>query len=451
MPAKKVLRTTDPLIKWTASILGIFIIYLSIHPFMTAWVASFTHNYALVKIWKDILVAVTAIIVVLWAVFRKCIDRAVWRDPVIITAIVYILYTLLLFAVMHTYENKSGYAALIFNLRFLTLFITVRLLLWGCDSTQLRPWLERGADLVIALGAIVSIFAILQVTVLPHNFMMHFGYDGVNTIAPVSTVDNDPNALRAFATLRGPNELGAYLILPLTLTLIRLWAKRPLHQYLLAGSLMLAALYFSHSRSALIGVIVSLIVVCVIKLRSKIKPRTVLAAAALSLIGGAAIIWASLCIPQVRLVVFHSSPSDSTLFEGSTSDHWYATIEGIRDVLHHPLGRGPGQAGPASFYNEDKNPRIAENYYVQIAQEDGIIGLALLLTIWTTMIVFLKRHIDEDIPIALLASFIGLSVVALTLHTWNDDPLSYTWWGIAALVFSLKEGQNGRATKQKTA
>ena len=53
----------------------------------------------------------------------------------------------------------------------------------------------------------------------PLDFLTHFGYNKDTTIAPYDLIDANPNAPRAFATLRGPNDYGAYLILPLVIVL----------------------------------------------------------------------------------------------------------------------------------------------------------------------------------------------------------------------------------------
>ena len=46
-----------------------------------------------------------------------------------------------------------------------------------------------------------------------------FGYDKLLTIAPYVLLDSNQDALRAFATMRGPNDFGSYLLLPLLLAL----------------------------------------------------------------------------------------------------------------------------------------------------------------------------------------------------------------------------------------
>lgn len=436
--------------KWIYYIATYFIIYMSIHPFMTAWVGSITQIYAPIKIWKDILLVIIAVVVTCWMWGAKKIDKSFFTDRLNILIIAYILFTLLLFIAFRSYLNKSGYAGLIFSLRFLVAFLLVRLVLWKYKPQIIHRYLSKISFIVILIGVGLSIFSILQVFVLPVNFLSYFGYDGINTISPISTVDNNPHALRAFATLRGPNELGAYLIIPLVLAVTAF--KRNVFRwfYVLSVILMSFAIYLSHSRSAVVGAIIAVSVLGIARFRRKLPTKYLLLIVSGLFITLGILAWMTVSIPSVRLVVLHSSEGDVNLTEGSTGDHFVATMDGIHDVILHPLGHGPGQAGPASFYNSDGAFRIAENYYVQIAQEIGILGLGLFVAICLMIVRRLKSLHDNDFCLAILASFMGISVVAAMLHTWADDPLSYTWWILAA--FALATGRNyDQSTKQKTA
>ncbi len=78
-------------------------------------------------------------------------------------------------------------------------------------------WLEPGSAKLFMRGAmvgaaIVVVFGVLQVTVLPDDFLAVFGY-GPETIQPFQLIDDNPEFVRAQSTLRGPNVLGAYSLM----------------------------------------------------------------------------------------------------------------------------------------------------------------------------------------------------------------------------------------------
>jgi O-antigen ligase len=287
------------------------------------------------------------------------------------------------------------------------------------------------SPVLLCVTLLVSIFAILQVTILPADFLVSFGYDKDSSIAPFILVDNNPQALRAFSTLRGPNTLGSFLILPLILAVALLFIKK--WRVLSAATLILggAALVLTGARSAWIGFFVAVICLLALELPAQkltkiIKWGTLPAVIILTIF-----IWVSTTIPALRLAIFHSSPGDPTLLEGSTENHWMATKNGAQDVINNPIGSGVGSAGPASFYNEQI--KLAENYFIQIAQEVGLVGLALFIAIYILVFRRLWRARNDLWPRVLLASFVGLTVVNIFLHGWADDPTAMIWWGLAGL------------------
>jgi hypothetical protein len=128
----------------------------------------------------------------------------------------------------------------------------------------------------------------------------------------------------------------------------------------------------------------------------------------------------------------HNSAIKTTSNEG----HLEALEDGAKDVEKDPLGDGPGTAGPASYYNTGHQTKIAENYYVQVAQETGVIGLILflLINVGVGYLLFLRR--DDPLALSLFASLIGLAFINLLSHAWTDDTLAYVWWGLAGVAMA---------------
>jgi hypothetical protein len=132
--------------------------------------------------------------------------------------------------------------------------------------------------------------------------------------------------------------------------------------------------------------------------------------------------------------ILHTDNS-STAKVSSNQGHVTAFKAASKDIIHHPLGSGVGSAGPQSVYNNHPG-RIAENYFLQIGQEAGILGMALFITIGAALAWVLYARHGEPLALALLASLIGLSFVNLLSHAWSDDTLAYIFWGLAAIALA---------------
>jgi hypothetical protein len=350
------------------------------------------------------------------------------------------LYALLHMAMapFSTASSQAVVAGLMMNLRFLAIFVLVQVIVAAKPLflQRLINWTPRW---LLWVGAGLGAAAILQVYVLPADFLTEFGYNKDTTIAPYILVDQNPHALRAFATMRGPNTLGAYLLLPISVGLYAWYKQRRDWLALSAVVLGLAGVFLTGSRSAWLGLMASVAVLALAMVpRQRVgKWLKVGLLPVLILVG--ALGWAAVNIPSVRLSIFHSSPGDSSLNEGSNDKHWQATAQGIADVVRHPWGSGPGSAGPATFYNTT-GTNLSENYYVQIAQEVGLIGLGLFVAINVLVMRCIVRR-RGLLPAALVASFAGISLINIFLHGWADDPTALTWWALAGLFMETKRPQ----------
>jgi len=100
------------------------------------------------------------------------------------------------------------------------------------------------------------------------RFLIYLGY-GENTIQPYLTVDQNQDFIRINSTLRGPNPLGAYAVIVLSILFSALLKKKTkinksVKQFVILSLLIigsLVALWFSYSRSAMAGSLVSLAIV----------------------------------------------------------------------------------------------------------------------------------------------------------------------------------------------
>jgi F0F1-type ATP synthase assembly protein I len=267
--------------------------------------------------------------------------------------------------------------------------------------------------------------------------LRHAGY-GPETIAAVQTVDQKEAYYRVQSTLRGSNPLGAYLVVVSSAILAWLITKRTSRQVTLAAGLFLVAtlavLGHTYSRSAYIGAAVAGVVVCWLLLRTTKARQWLLAgmiALALVAAGSFAVLRDN---DQFENTFFHTDET-SQAADSSNEARAQALQQGIVDVAHEPLGRGPGTAGPASQYNLVP-ARIAENYYLQIGQEVGWIGLVLFIAILVMVGQALREQRKTAFGAMLLASLIGISLINLLSHAWTDDTLSLVWWGLAGIAIA---------------
>ncbi|HSH18546.1 MAG TPA: hypothetical protein VK978_04110, partial [Candidatus Saccharimonadales bacterium] len=147
-------------------------------------------------------------------------------------------------------------------------------------------------------------------------------------------------------------------------------------------------------------------------------------------------------------IFFHTN-EHSRSAESSNAGHVAAVRNGSADMVQAPLGSGTGTAGPASVYNQAP-ARIAENYYIQIGQEVGVLGLALFLAINVLVVrrLWALRQ-SSTLAVVLLASFLGITIINLLMHAWTDDTLAYLWWGFAgAAVGNSAAGVAGRTAER---
>jgi O-antigen ligase len=272
------------------------------------------------------------------------------------------------------------------------------------------------------------------VLVLPNDFLRHFGYSK-DIIPPYFTIDNNEDLVRIVSTLRGPNILGAYLVLWLPILLVvtkKVWQKSRNWQawVVLVWVASLVTLYGSQSRSAFAAAAISVGVFVLVSLPGKLRVHalTALAVCVLSFSVVAALNWDSNFV-QYRLL--HRDPAESIAID--SDDQRLGSLQAAwQDVLDHPLGQGPGAAGLASTYGN--NPKITENYYLQIGQEAGLIGMLLFAAIlFFAGSLLIDKVKPWNVELALLSGLIGLSLIAFVQPVWGDETVSMLWWSLAGL------------------
>ncbi len=404
------------------------LVLLPFHAWFTTWLGNNFGHLNTFKLWKEILI-VLMVPPAVWLVARdKKMGKQLIKSWLFRLFVVYIFIHLALggWAYAHHQVNRTALAdGLITNLRF-TGFFFICLTTASGSNWLARHWLK----IVLWPAAAVVLFGLFQRFLLPSDFLRHFGYDR-DTIKPYQMVDNNPLFPRLQSTLRGPNPLGAYLIMPIT-ALSVVW-RRYRYWTIAAGLAAIVVLFYSYSRSALLGLALALVILGWLKLDGVWKKRLLLAAVPI-IMAAAAGLYAARSTQMVQDTLLHTS-SNSASSVSSNDARGMALRDAIRDIAHHPLGSGPGTAGPASLHNL-LPAHVPENYYLQLGEEVGIFGLLVFVAINGLVAYELWKRRSENLPAILLATFAGIAFINLVLPAWTDDTLSLIWWGLAGVALA---------------
>ncbi|MBI3624034.1 O-antigen ligase family protein [Candidatus Saccharibacteria bacterium] len=401
-------RQHNSIARFAAYTIGLILVLLPFHAFFTSWLGSNFEHLDLFRIWKELIV-VALVPMAIYLIARQAALRQWLRQGWLPSLIlVYLLLHLLLgwLAIIHGQVNRTALIyGLLINLRYLGFFIIVVVVASQTDFLQ-RHWRQ----LILIPAAIVVGFGLLQRLALPYNFLRHFGY-GPNTIPAYQTVDQKLAYRRIQSTLRGANPLGAYLVLVLPLGMLTLKKQWFRILFLLGGG---AALFYTYSRSGWIGLFVTLLILAWLKPHPK-KHRWFGLTAVLLVVATTGVV-----------LLRHNSLVENTIFHTDNTSQSSASsnagrLSGLKaaynDVVREPLGRGPGTAGPASARNNHP-ARIAENYFLQLGQEVGILGLVIFVVINLIVARSLWQARSEPLAFVLLASLVGLSVINMVSHAW---------------------------------
>lgn len=423
-----------------ANLVMLVLLLMPLHAFLTVWLSSIYGHYTAFRLWKEalLLICFVGLLYLILAdrtIRTQTITRLlVWL--VLLYGAINLLWGLVAYYRHEVIAKALGYG-LIVDLRFPAFFLVT----WAIASRTSRlrnNWLR----LVLWPAIIVAVFGLLQAWLLPYNFLAHFGY-GPKTIPAYETINSNLHYLRIMSTLRGANPLGAYLLVPISVLAVLIVRGQRRWPYLVLLAALLGTLYYSFSRSAWLGAALSLGFIGLISLCSRqAKLRLLAAAGALVIVSLGALLVLRNNV-GFENVIFHTQ-KHSAVATTSDTGHAAALKTGVHDITHNPFGHGPGSAGPASVYNNHP-ARIAENYFVQIGQETGWLGLLLFLLLNAGVGYLLWLHRADNLALALLASLIGISFINLLSHAWADDTLAYVWWGLAGITMAQADKKTDKS------
>lgn len=436
-----------PAIKLYATILLIIFAGIVVHaPLSVGAGTLFPQFDLLIKTWKEILMLV-ALVAAAGIVTRRHLWKELLSDWILRLIAVFALLHALLAPVFYS-GPLPALAGLVIDLRYLLFFALVYVLL------KLAPGYRRLLLQVGLAGAFVVVgFATMQFF-LPPDILTHIGY-GRDTIAPYLTIDKNPDYVRVNSTLRGPNPLGAYTVIVLSLLTAAITSKwlNLRDQKVQLWTVVLAvcsvtALWISYSRSALVAAVIGIGVVLFLTVFRKFSPKMWIAiVVVVGAVGGALV--AGLGSGFISNVILHENPEGGSSVS-SNEEHISSLGVGFERLVSQPLGAGIGSTGSASLFGDDSI--VIENQYLFIAHESGWVGIGLFIAIFGLVLARLWRQRADWLALGVLASGIALGAIGLLQPVWVDDTVSIVWWGLAAVALTTGGKNAGRTkAKQKTA
>lgn len=394
----------------------------------------------LIKAWKEILLLIATVVGAIILTTKK--RWFLLRSPLVLLIALYALLHLLLVPAYPT-TPAASLAGLAIDLRYLLFFVLVYM------AIALYPSLRKVFIGTFGVGAVIVVsFALLQATVLPRDILSHIGYSE-STIMPYLTVDENPEFVRINSTLRGPNPLGAYAIITLTLLVAfglrghHRQFKKPMFWVALIGIGSITALWASYSRSALVAAMIAIVVLLFVTSGKKIS-KWIWIGTGIATIAIVGALFATRDSYFVSNVILHENATTGASIS-SNEGHIDSLNTGLDRLVHQPLGGGVGSTGSASLLGDQ--PFIIENQYLFIAHEAGWVGLVLFLMISWRIFKILWEKRSDWLAVGLLASGAGLALIGLLQPVWVDDTVSLIWWGLAAIVIG---GVHGGTINKKT-
>ena len=358
----------------------------------------------------------------------------------------YGLLHVLLWAIHPDIYRQSAFVGLTYNLRL------PAFLMLGYGAALLKPnLLERRtvSKLVLLVAAIVAALGVLQYF-LPKDILTHFGYSLERGVKPNFFIDDNPLFPRIMSTLRDPNSLGAYLIMPIALAIAWCLRLQNVRNRIVFGGFVLLAVvaeFLTYSRSALAMALLAIVLVAwwhyreaSLRFAKRFWPLLIALVLVVGVLG-----YTQRHNKQISGVVTHATDKQVGAYD-SNDYHIIFIKRGLNGIVHNPFGHGPGTAGLASIQSP-KGSFLTENYYIQIGYEVGVLGLALFVALNVLVWKLLWQSRRSLLAIALLASAVAYVGMNMLLHTWSNEAVACQWWLLAGMVIAVGESYPKKSQK----
>ncbi len=390
-----------------------------------------------VAAWKDVLLAVALAVALVAA---RSVPVRLWADRL---ALAYAAFVVLYWLLPQSWlDGAATHRGQLFAARHdlipVAAYFLGRLLV-------LTPQSWRRLSLALAGVAVgLTVWGLIDVYLMPLQWWRDSGvpgwfgdqlgldYKGISGLPEnwiFNTGDEDNPIRRLVSSFLSPLATSYVLVI----VLLYLVARRRTWRTVTAGAIAYAGLLWTHTRAAYLALALGLVVLAAAQRR--FLP---VALAVASLVIGVGFVKAfphigpSTSYTQSELEYLRDKGrqnpgvSDDPLSAGdaSTSSHLRNLRDGIRTVVHHPLGFGLGNAG-VSASRTGVDLKAGESTYTELGVEIGVAGLAVFLGWMVAVLLALWRR----------SAWLSASWVAMLAIGVQTDVIGIHW--IAYVLFAL--------------
>lgn len=410
----------------------ILLAYMPFHIFLSQSLSLATGGLEVWKLGKDLVLFLLALFTICLVFWQGKASR-VFKVLIGFTAF-YGLLHLGLWVLRPELYDRTAALGTIYNMRLPLCAIIGAGAVLLLPRFSFRPVLK----LLLVVSTAVAGLGVLQYF-LPSDLLTHFGYSLERGTRAAFFIDDNPLFPRIMSTLREPNALGAYLVLPTTLLSLLLFRVKDINKrYMIGGALGLhgLAIMLTQSRSAWAALIVSLTLAFLWQHHTWFTAFVrrfwyVAVALAVMITSG---IFLLRDTHFIQGYIIHTSEARTSEID-SNEYHTLLIRQGLEGMVEKPLGHGPGTAGLVSIQNPNGG-QLTENYYVQVGYEVGIIGLTLFIALNVWLYRLLWRRGDY-LGAAMCAAFWAYLLTNMLLHTWSNEAVATQWWIVAGMLATL--------------
>jgi len=293
-------------------------------------------------------------------------------------------------------------------------------------------------------------------------------------------IGNNPISIRQGlinATFKDALSFGVYVAIIVPLLLGVIFAFKGLVRIISIGALILSLfmIFFIGSKSGLICLFISLIVFIALYIKSKISAKklifislkkTVVTFGIIIILIGTVIVFFQLnkkkILPSrtiMRMSQTFKQRSMDTILKGRWNELWKVALLMIKDYPLTGVGMGGyiiEASNYAKVYKTRLNPQSAENYFLQVGSELGLIGLFFALWIFWEIIKKMRRSYLKNsnsnknrfILFGAIAGVISYCFNILVHSYIGSYEIKYAFWFLVALIFILARDDKDEEEKK---